>query len=196
MYPTDVKYLYCIMKAALYITAAVLFCISCQNKNDSSTAVAGQYQVKKALLKDADSTGMQPMAAMVDAAFHHTNCNSSGASGIAGLPYWEKLAETDSSFKIFYSSLTGLHNEFDCLRKGECQLVDINNSHILAYTAKDEKQELLMILNFDEDNRAVKAQYKFMDMPLLLGNYDNGAMPVLTSSLVLRPYEVRIYRVN
>ncbi len=182
------------MKAALYFTSVFLFCISCQSRNDSITTVAGQYLVKKALLKGADSMGMQPMAAMVDAAFHHTNCNR--ADEKAGKPYWEQLIKTDSSFQIFYSILTGLGKEHNCLLTGKCVLVDETNPHVLVYTVNDTRQELLVILNFDEDNRAVKAAYKFMDMPLLLGNYDNGAMPVLTSSLVLRPYEVRIYQVN
>jgi hypothetical protein len=184
------------MRTAVYFTGILLFCISCQSGNDSSTTVAGQYLVKKILLKGADSVGMQPMAAMVDAAFHHTNCNSSGADGKTGLPYWEQLAKTDSSFQIFYSSLTGISKEHTCLLTGKCVLVDAANPHVLVYTVNDNKQELLVILNFDEDNRAVKAEYRFMDMPLLLGNYDNGAMPVLTSSLLLRPYEVRIYQVN
>ncbi len=183
------------MKKTLYITAAILFCLSCQNKTDSSTTVAGQYQVKKALLKSADSTEMQPMAAMVDAAFHHTCCSSSGADEKNDLPYWEQLSKTDSAFQLFYSSLAGMGREHACLLTGKCELVDAANPHVLVYTVKDSKQELLVILNFDEDNRAVKAEYRFMDMPLLLGNYDNGAMPVLTSSLLLRPYEVRVYQV-
>jgi hypothetical protein len=184
------------MRAALYFAVLLLFCISCQNKHDSSTTLAGQYLVKKVLLKGADSLGMQPMAAMVDAAFHYTNCNSTGAGEKNGEPYWEQLAKKDSNFRVFYSILTGLGSEHACLITGKCVLVDAVNPHVLVYTVNDTKQELLVILNFDEDNRAVKAEYQFMDMPLLLGNYDNGAMPVLTSSLLLRPFEVRIYQVN
>jgi hypothetical protein len=182
------------MRAALYFVAVLIFCLSCQSSDENTITLAGQYHIKKVLLKGADSVGMQPMAAMVDAAFHHTNCNL--ADKKTGMTYWEELSKTDSSFKGFYKSLTGLGKEHGCLLTGKCVLVDANNPHILVYTVNDTKQELLVILNFDEDNRAVTAEYKFMDMPLLLGNYDNGAMPVLTSSLVLRPYEVRIYQVN
>jgi hypothetical protein len=184
------------MKTALYFTAVLLFCISCQSGDENTISVAGQYHIKKALLKGADSVGMGPMAAMVDAAFHLTNCNGSGADKKISMPYWEQLSKTDSSFQEFYKSLNGLGKEHGCLLTGKCVLVDASNPHVLVYTVKDRGQELLVILNFDEDNRAVKAEYQFMDMPLLLGNYDNGALPVLTSSLLLRPYEVRIYQVN
>jgi hypothetical protein len=184
------------MRTALYFTVAVIFCLSCQSNTDNSQTVAGQYLVKKILLKGADSLGIQPMAAMVDAAFHYTNCGSAGVNGKTESPYWEQLAKSDSNFNIFYTSLSGVSREHSCLVTGKCELVDATNPHVLVYTTKEKEQELLVILNFDEDNRAVQAEYRFMDMPLLLSNYDNGAMPVLTSSLMLRPYEVRIYQVN
>jgi hypothetical protein len=177
------------------IIATILLYASCQDTGNDKISLKSSHQKKTVLLKGADA-GLQNMTAMLESAFYHTQCSNTPQPGTSPLLQWEQAAKTDSTFNLFYSSLTAVAAAHSCLQNGTCQLVDETNAHILAYTAKNDKEELLVILNFDEDNRAVKAEYQFMDMPLLLSNYDNGAMPVLTSSLLLRPYEVRIYQVN
>jgi glycosidase len=189
--------LHCVMTIAVYLSiiAGLLF-TSCQHKKNDNQSLRSSHQKKSVLLKGTD-TGLNNMTAMLESTFYYTHCNNattekSDTSWIK----WQQSATTDSSFNLFYNSLTLLRKEYDCLRSGNCQLVDETNAYVLAYTAKKNKEELLIILNFDEDNRALKADYQFMDMPLLLGNYENGAMTVLTTSLLLRPFEVRIYQVH
>jgi glycosidase len=185
------------MKMAFYQSiAAILFFTSCQDAKNNSISLLSSHQQKKVLLKGADSS-LQNMTTMLEAAFHYTQCNKTiDKPGASPSLQWEQAAQTDSIFNLFYSGLTALSAAHPCLRSGTCQLVDETNAHILAYTAKNDTEELLVILNFDEDNRALKADYRFMDMPMLLGNYYDGALPVLTTSLLLRPFEARIYQVQ
>jgi hypothetical protein len=177
------------------IITAILICASCQVKKNDNTSLQASHQEKSVLLKGADTT-LQQMTVMLEAAYYHTRCNSQPQQDASPLLQWEQAAKTDSLFNLFYSNLTAVAAEHPCLQNGVCRLVDETNAHVLAYTAKNDKEELLVILNYDEDNRALKADYRFMDMPMLLGNYYDGAMPVLTSSLLLRPFEARIYQVQ
>ncbi len=102
----------------------------------------------------------------------------------------------DSEAYHFFKSVLRLKHDYPALVRGEYQLVDTSNPHILAYTSAADGRELLTILNMNEDNRAFKGTYDFVNMPLLACNYPEGPLPVLTTSLLLRPFEGRVYVVK
>lgn len=52
----------------------------------------------------------------------------------------------------------------------------------------------MVIINMDEDNRALKADYDFPQKEVLLSNYDFTVPSPVTGSVTLRPYEIRILK--
>jgi hypothetical protein len=96
----------------------------------------------------------------------------------------------------FQRSVVALPKAYPVLLMGSYTLLDTTNPHILAYTASNKESVLLTILNMNEDNRAFKGKFDFDKMPLVAGNYEDGPLPVLRTSLLLRPFEGRIYVVR
>ena len=102
----------------------------------------------------------------------------------------------DSAEIQFINDIINIKQEHNVLQFGKFRLLDKDNPHILAYTSSDKKEQLLTILNMDEDNWSFKGDYPFSEMPLLLCNYEDGGLPRLKHSLMVRPFEARIYKVR
>jgi alpha-glucosidase len=106
----------------------------------------------------------------------------------------EQQALDSGSVLNFYRRMIALRKAEPILVYGHYDLLLENDTQIYAYTRKLDKQQLLIMCNLT----GLDAQYDHPDaLPtsehLLLGNYSVAAHGA-TNSLVLRPFETRIYR--
>lgn len=106
------------------------------------------------------------------------------------------IAVNDTDETRFFKEVLEVSREHKVLGHGKFRMLDKDNPHILAYTSSDNNEQLLTILNLDEDNWSFKGEYPFSEMEMLLCNYEDGALPRINHSLIVRPFEARIYKVR
>lgn len=103
------------------------------------------------------------------------------------------LQEKDESSVLnFYRKAIALRKELSCVRYGDYKEYGKNSSKLYTYSREDEKQKILVICSFSDKNECCKMPKGF-DMnkaETCLCNYG------VTDSLVLRPYEARVYLWN
>jgi glycosidase len=192
-----------------FLTVSALLFFGCNTAKDNNSgfpdAVSKNYEGKYALIFKKDSANkeqnniLKEMQAELDKLnflykqTHFGNQPLQSDSFIIS-----SLAKTisDTTQLEFYKEVLKIKNQHPVLMNGLFTIRDEKNKHILAFTAADDNEELITILNMNEDNRSFAGNYPFAEMELLLCNYEDGALPNLSTSLLLRPFEARIYKVR
>jgi glycosidase len=100
-----------------------------------------------------------------------------------------RLESLDShSILAFYQKLTQLRLEHSALNLGS--IVPLKGtSYVFAYRRQDEKESLLVLLNFSKKNRRIPQRLRPDGGTLLLSDYDDTS---LTNLKKLRPFEALV----
>jgi oligo-1,6-glucosidase len=108
----------------------------------------------------------------------------------------QALAVEDSIF-YYYQKLIRLRKENPVIVYGTYDLILDDDEQIYAFTRTLDDDRLLVILNFTRDTPTfvLPAETYFSDKELLISNYAVDAGEEV-HSLVLRPYEARVYRLS
>ncbi|MCF2648900.1 alpha,alpha-phosphotrehalase [Niallia circulans] len=104
------------------------------------------------------------------------------------------LKDKDSVF-YHYQNLIKLRKEYDIITDGDYELLAPDDDKIFAYLRSTDKEKLLVVNNFYEEEAEFKLP-EHIDMTgltseILLSNYSNSAF--FGESIKLRPYESIIY---
>ena len=94
------------------------------------------------------------------------------------------LADPDSVF-FHYQKLIRLRKEYEVLRSGSFTLLCPEDEKIFAYTRDTDREHLLVVCNFSDENLDFDAPENFRGARMLLNNYPE-------ESRHLRPYEAAI----
>lgn len=184
---------------------AILFlffsCTQQQNNSGFPDTISKNYEEKyAAIFKAAENkAAVNETAAMLEKLnFLYKKTHFGNAALDSDSFVLRSLLKTikDSAELEFYADVLKIKNQYPVLKTGSFQQKDEKNRHVLAYTSFSDKEELLTVLNMNEDNRSFAGNYPFAEMELLLCNYPDGGLPNLTTSLILRPFEARIYKVR
>ena len=95
----------------------------------------------------------------------------------------------ENSILNFYRETIKLRKELSCVRHGDYKEYGKHSKTLYTYSREDEKQKILVVCSFSEnsENWKVPAEFALDAAELALCNYDKA------DSLVLRPYEARVY---
>ena len=95
----------------------------------------------------------------------------------------------ENSILNFYRETIKLRKELSCVRHGNYKEYGKHSKTLYTYSREDEKQKILVVCSFSEnsENWKVPAEFDLDAAELVLCNYDKA------DSLVLRPYEARVY---
>lgn len=116
------------------------------------------------------------------------------AGYFAGFTRLQLLENEDSGISNFHNDLKALRHEYSALVNGKYKLLDKENPYAIGFERILNQDTLLVILNTNEDNQALRENFSYGSLTLLLSNYEDGPMPQIEHSLALRPFEVRIYK--
>jgi len=95
----------------------------------------------------------------------------------------------ENSILNFYRETIKLRKELSCVRHGDYKEYGKRSKTLYTYSREDEKQKILVVCSFSEnkENWKVPAGFDMNTTELILCNYEKA------DSLVLRPYEARVY---
>ena len=103
-----------------------------------------------------------------------------------------KEQENDKdSILNFYRKAVNLRKELKVVKNGNYKEYNKSSSRVYMYSREDDKQTLLVICSFSEKETKlnIPSNFDLSKSTLILNNYDND-------SLVLKPYETRVYLWN
>ena len=103
-----------------------------------------------------------------------------------------KEQENDKdSILNFYRKAVALRKELKVVKEGNYKEYNKLSSRVYMYSREDENQRLLVICSFSEKETKlnIPSNFDLSKSTLILNNYDND-------SLVLKPYETRVYLWN
>ena len=97
----------------------------------------------------------------------------------------------EDSILNFYRKAINLRKELKVVKEGDYKEYNKLSSRVYMYSREDDKQKLLIICSFSEKESKlnIPSNFDLSKSTLILNNYDND-------SLVLRPYETRVYLWN
>ena len=98
--------------------------------------------------------------------------------------------ETDpDSVLNFYRKAIALRKELSCVRLGKYTEYQKNSDKLFVYSMQDDRQKILVVCSFSEEEEKFKAPAGFhMDhAKLALCNYENSELNTL------KPFEARVY---
>ncbi|MFB1050194.1 alpha-glucosidase [Paraliobacillus sp. JSM ZJ581] len=107
----------------------------------------------------------------------------------------ENLADPYSVYH-YYKKLIELRKSTETLIYGQYDLVLETHPHIYGYTRTDHNQKYLILINLFDKQTTIQLSEDFIDQEdeLVLANY--SVTNPLTSKLIFRPYEARVYHVK
>ena len=105
------------------------------------------------------------------------------------------LASPDSIFR-YYQKLIRLRKEHPAMVEGDLNFYLEDDPYILCYTRSCEKETLLVVANYSEENApfTVPAALCGKKAELLLSNCDEGAKTLADTTLL--PWEVAVYKLG
>jgi len=104
-----------------------------------------------------------------------------------------QLAQRNSILS-FYKSLIRLRKENAIFTYGQYDLLLEEDQQLFVYTRTLEKEQVMVMANLSAEEAAFSCE-SFTFGSLLLSNYSADA-PLPAKSLVLKPYEIRVYRMG
>lgn len=102
----------------------------------------------------------------------------------------EQESRPDSVLNYFRKMIQ-LRKQCDTLIYGAFELIDMNNSQIIAYTRQLDKEKLLVVLNFSDSLAELNTTIDLRNSTILISNYEQTA-----KDRVYRPYEAVIYQLE
>ncbi|MFA9458555.1 alpha-glucosidase [Halalkalibacter sp. AB-rgal2] len=107
----------------------------------------------------------------------------------------EKEISAPNSIYQFYKKMIELRKQSEALTYGTYTLIEKDHSAVYAYTRTTEEEEILVICHLfaTETEFELPQSWKERERELLLHNYD---IAEIGSSMKLRPYETRVYRLK
>lgn len=106
------------------------------------------------------------------------------------------LAEADSIFH-YYQKLITLRKENEIFIDGEFKLLMEDDEQIFAYTRENEREEMLVVCNFFENDAECALMDTWRDTEVLISNYGDRVERMAGAAedgFALRPYEAMILR--
>lgn len=105
----------------------------------------------------------------------------------------EKDLESEDSVFKYYQQMISLRKEYPVFAYGKYQQLLEADQNIYAYQRLGEENNLLVLLNFSEENAEynLEAELEIKKAELILNNYQEKADFALKDEL--RPYEARVY---
>lgn len=120
---------------------------------------------------------------------------TTGTPWIAVNPNYKKINAKEqvnnvSSVFHYYKKLIALRKEYKIIVYGTYELLLENDPNLYVYTRTYEKERLLVLCNFSEEEQAIKIPEEFMtaDCRILISNYGRESVKVKE----LRPYETLV----
>lgn len=106
------------------------------------------------------------------------------------------VADSDSIF-YYYQKLIRLRKENPIIVEGKYKILMEHDEQIFAYTRELGSEKLLVICNFSEEQPQfiLPEDINFTKQEVLISNYEVNAHDSI-SSIVLKPYEARVYRLS
>ena len=103
----------------------------------------------------------------------------------------KKQEEDSSSVLNFYRKAIKLRKELSAVKNGNYKEYNKLSSKVYIYSREDKSQKILVVCSFSEKETKFKAPKDFdlTKAELILNNYDNNSM-------ILKPYESRVYLLN
>ncbi len=98
----------------------------------------------------------------------------------------KKASKDDNSVLHFYKNLIKIRKNVASINEGEYIPLLKENESVIAYLRKSDKETLLVVCNFYDQNQVVELD-NFTVKELIISNYDQS--PINLKSLELRPYE-------
>jgi len=111
--------------------------------------------------------------------------------------YNEKIKNEDKdSIFHYYKSLISLRHEIETIVYGYVELIYPENENIFAYRRNLKDQNIVIVLNFYENNVNFKIPefLKERKLEVLLSNYNDKIIE--NNNIKLRPYEAIVYKVE
>ncbi len=102
----------------------------------------------------------------------------------------EQESRPDSVLNYFRKMIQ-LRKQCDTLIYGAFELIDVNNSQIIAYTRQLNKEKLLVVLNFSDSQAVLNTTIDLKNSTTLISNYEQTA-----NNCICRPYEAVIYQLE
>ena len=102
----------------------------------------------------------------------------------------EQESRPDSVLNYFRKMIQ-LRKQCDTLIYGAFELIDVNNSQIIAYTRQLNKEKLLVVLNFSDSQAVLNTTIDLKNSTTLISNYEQTA-----NNCIYRPYEAVIYQLE
>ena len=103
----------------------------------------------------------------------------------------KKQEEDSSSVLNFYRKAIKLRKELSAVKNGNYKEYNKLSSKVYIYSREDKSQKILVVCSFSEKETKFKAPKDFdlTKAELILNNYDNNSM-------ILKPYETRVYLIS
>jgi oligo-1,6-glucosidase len=102
----------------------------------------------------------------------------------------------DTSCLNYFRRLTKLRKDNLVLVYGKYTLLDRDNTRVYAYTREMDGAKMLVVLNFSSIQATTQTGINDNNAQLLLCNYSSPAAASSISSITLRPYEARVYKLS
>lgn len=106
----------------------------------------------------------------------------------------KKQERDDESILSFYKKMIDLKKNNLVFTYGTYDLLLEEDKQIYAYTRTTKDDRVLVITNLSTDSAVFKSEFIIDEDQLLLNNYEVNH--VSNESIVLKPYEARVYRLN
>jgi oligo-1,6-glucosidase len=108
----------------------------------------------------------------------------------------KKSVEDKDSIFHYYKSLIKLRHESETIVYGDVELIYPENENIFAYRRNLNDENILIVLNFYENNVNFKIPESLQERELevLLSNYNDKIIE--NNNIKLRPYEAIVYKVE
>ena len=103
----------------------------------------------------------------------------------------EAQENDEKSVLNFYRKAVNLRKNLSSVRYGNYIEYNKKSKKVFTYSREDEKEKLLVLCSFTDKASKIKVpkSFKLEEAELILNNYDNN-------SLLLKPYETRVYKWN
>jgi hypothetical protein len=95
----------------------------------------------------------------------------------------------------FYKKVLEMRKEYPVFFTGTSKIIESLDNNILAFTNTDKKDTLLSVLNFDTRNHLFSYSGILTHRPLL-DNYADLDITLKSDSILLKPFQVKIYKIK
>lgn len=108
----------------------------------------------------------------------------------------ENSLKDNNSVFAYYQKLIKLRKEYEIIVYGDLKILLEEDENIFAYIRNYNNEKLLVILNFYEEKVEFKLDenIKYKQAELLISNYEVENHDL--NSIILRPYEARVYKIK